>query len=252
MLGLRSVFCVLCCSYLFGALAASSGILVDGESLAYRLYIEKAYMSIPAGTAQLTTTCTNGVYDLVLSLQARPVVETVYHFKTKLTSRVTPELRPLRYAKHAEEGTRIYDELTMFSYPADGGCRIDSKRIFADGRVRTNQIFKTESVYDLVSVVFLSRTEDWQTNGKNGCWKFPVATGLKVEDQILFDQGLEDVKKADGTVVKARTYCLYHHLPGAAAAQEEFARFWIADDLRRLPIRINLRLKFGTISVRAE
>ena len=251
MLGLRSVFCRCCCSLLFGALTASAGVLVDGERVDYQLYIEKGFMSISAGTAQLTTTRTNDFYDLVLDLSARPAVEAVYHFKTTLASRVTPELQPFRYVKHAEEGSRIYDEITRFSYPSNGGCRVESTRTFADGRVRTNQVFRTEGVYDLVSVIFQARTNRWKSGAEKGNWTFPVATGLKVEEQVLIDKGLEDVETSDGEVVKAHAYSLLRRSKTDTPPQDELARFWLADDARHLPVRINLFLKFGTVSARA-
>lgn len=223
--------------------------LRDGERIAYDLYYEKAFMAIPAGTAELSVARVDGAYDLVLALAASPVVEKVYHLSTRLESRVTPDLRPLRYAKHAEEGGRVYDEVVGFTALADGGCAVSCRRTFADGTFRTNEVRRATAVHDLLSVLFQARTTDLLARAQAGRVVLPVATGLKVEDEVLVFKGDEVVGTADGRDVPAQVFSLLKPAkPGEEAS--ELARFWLSKDARRLPLRINLYLKFGAASAR--
>jgi len=228
---------------------AAAAALRDGERIAYDLYYEKGFMAVPAGTAELSVVRTNGAYDLALELKASPVIEKFYHLSTRLQSRVTPELRPIRYAKHAEEGGRVYDEVVDFSMQADGGCAVSCRRTFADGRARTNEVRRTETVHDLLSVLFRARATDLLARAKAGRVTLPVATGLKVEDEVLVFKGDETVGTADGKDVPSQVFGLLKRAkPGEEAS--ELARFWLSKDARRLPLRINLNLKFGSASAR--
>lgn len=228
---------------------ATAAALREGERIAYDLYYQKGFVAIPAGTAELSVTRTNGVYDLALTLAASPVVEKVYHLSTRLASRVMPDLHPIRYTKHAEEGGRVYDEVVDFRTMADGGCAVSCRRTFADGRVRTNEVCRAESVHDLLSVIFQARATDLLERAKAGRVVLPVATGLKVEDQVLVFKGDEKVRTADGKDVPSQVFGLLKQAkPGEEAS--ELARFWLSRDARRLPLRINLNLKFGSASAR--
>ena len=228
---------------------ATADALRDGERIAYDLYYQKGFVAIPAGTAELSVAKTGEAYDLALTLAASPVVEKVYHLSTRLASRVTPELRPARYTKHAEEGGRVYDEVVDFGETADGGCAVSCRRTFADGRVRTNEVRCATAVHDLLSVLFQARTTDLLARAQAGRVVLPVATGLKVEDEILVYHGDEDVGTVDGKDVPSQVFSLLKRAkPGEEAA--ELARFWLSKDARRLPLRINLNLKFGSASAR--
>ena len=61
-----------------------------------------------------------------MTLKALSVVDMIYHLYARLTTRLTPDLKPLRYEKHAEEGSRVYDETIEFSTPAEGGCKVSA------------------------------------------------------------------------------------------------------------------------------
>ena len=232
-----------------GRAGKTDTVLRDGERIAYDLYYQKAFVSIPAGTAELAVAKADGAYDLALTLAASPVVEKVYHLSTRLASRVTPELRPIRYTKHAEEGGRVYDEVVDFRETAGGGCAVSCRRTFADGRVRTNEVLRATEVHDLLSVLFRARATDLLARAQAGCVVLPVATGLKVEDEVLVYHGDEMVETADGRDVPSQVFGLLKRAkPGEEASEQ--ARFWLSKDARRLPLRINLNLKFGTASAR--
>lgn len=234
---------------LLGAAADVSPALRDGERIAYDLYLQKGIVALPAGTALLSTVRTNDAYALELRLAALPVVDKIYHLSTCLTSRVTPDLRPLRYTKHAEEGGRVYDEVVDFRPLENGGCAVSCRRTEADGRTRTNDVRRTTAVYDLVSVLFQARATDLLARAKAGRVVLPVATGIRVDDQVLVPCGDEEVETADGRNVPSQVFSLLRRAnPGEEAS--ELARFWLSKDERRLPLRINLFLKFGTASAR--
>ena len=228
---------------------ASAAALRDGARIAYDLHLEQGFMSMPAGTAELSVAETNGVYDLSMTLTASPAVETFYHVSARLESHVAPDLRPLRYRKHAEEGGRVYDEVVDFRALADGGCAVSCRRTLADGTFRTNEVRRAAAVHDILSVLLLARETDLLARAQAGRVTLPVATGLKVEDVALVFRGDEEVETAGGRDVPSQVFGLLKRAkPGEEAS--ELARFWLSKDGRRLPLRINLYLKFGAASAR--
>ena len=228
---------------------ASGAALRDGERIAYDLYYQKGFVSVPAGSAELSVAKADAAYDLALTLAASPVVEKMYHLSTRLASRVTPALRPIRYTKHAEEGGRVYDEVVDFRQTGDGGCTVSCRRTEAGRATRTNEVRRATAVHDLLSVLFQARATDLLARAQAGRVVLPVATGIRVEDQVLVFMGDEDVETADGKDVPSQVFSLLKRAkPGEEAS--ELARFWLSKDARRVPLRINLNLKFGAASAR--
>ena len=73
---------------------------------------------------------------------------------------------------------------------------------------------------------------------------FPMATGKKVEMQTLIYRGKEDWKANDKNTYRCLVFSLLDY--EEKTKEKELLRFYVTDDQRHLPIRIDFYLKFGT------
>ncbi|MGN0847334.1 MAG: DUF3108 domain-containing protein [Kiritimatiellia bacterium] len=234
-----------------GADDLPGGILRDGERFVYDFRYQKGFMGIPAGTASLSTVATNyrgrAAFALELVLQASPIVEKVYHLTTRFRSLVGPDLEPIAYLKEAEEGTRFYTETAEFVPRAEGGCVVKSRRAFQGGRVQTGNCIREGRVYDLVSVCFHARGKEMAGARVGDRFPVSVASGVTVRDRTILYRGNEMMDVEGGGRVPCQVFVLLADERGKAA---EVATFWISRDRHRMPVRIDVSLKFGAVSVR--
>jgi hypothetical protein len=221
--------------------------IADGEKISYVLYLKQGLVTVKAGTANLAVSeKEKGTFEATLSLKASSVVEMFYHLDVRMATRLTPELKPLRFEKHAEEGSRVYDEETVFSYPPEGGCAVSSRRAFKNGKVDVGDTRRTEQVFDLVSLLFHARRLDVARLAPGARLGVPVISGVKVRDQSLVYKGEEEVETANGSKVMSGVFALLDK-DGA-----ETARFAFSKEGSRIPQRLDISLKFGSVSARLE
>lgn len=251
---MRPLVCLAALFLVCSSLLGEQIRLTDGESFQYSLYCVQGFIPIPAGTATLSVAATNHfgkpAFLLGMSLEASSVVEKVYHFQTAMTSLVTPEFVPLRYWKSAEEGSRHYTETTTFTRLETGECEVSCRREIKGGRVDTGQEVRRGMIYDLVSVCFFARGLPSSIPVGR---RFPLAvvSGVKVRDRTLVCLGEDMASGEKGGKIACDSFAL----KGADKKEEadkEVARFWISRDERRVPVRIDMALKWGSVSVRLE
>ena len=217
--------------------------IADGESFTYALYLKQGLLTVRAGTASLNVTKKGNSYEAVLEFQAASVVDMVYHLAVRMSTSLTPDLKPIVYVKHAEEGSRVYDETIEFSSSAEGGCKVSARRVFKDGKTDTGVVSRPVQVFDLVSLIFYARCLDVENLKPGERIDLPVASGVKVTDQSLKYVGIEEVETAGGKV-KA---CVFELVSGPKV---QTARLAFSPEGSRIPQRIDVALKFGTVSVR--
>jgi len=228
--------------------------LADGELFQYSLYCVQGFIPIPAGTATLSVTATNhlgkSAFLLGMTLDASPVIEKICHVRTRMASLVTPEFLPLCYRKSAEEGSRHYTETTTFTQLDTGECSVSCRREIKGGRVDTGQEVRRGSIYDLVSVCFFAR--GLQSSIPVGR-RFPLAvvSGVKVRERTLVFRGEDKVSGVNGEKVVCDTFVLMGS-EKKGESDKEVARFWISRDEDHVPVRIDMALKWGSVSVRLE
>lgn len=225
----------------------------DGEVFEYGLCASKGLITISAGTATLSTTATNyqgrAALALELSLKSSMFVETFYHLRTTITSFVTPDLRPLAYKKYAEEGSRIYTEVAEFSPTSTGGCSVVSTRTVKGGRTDRVTNVRKRQVYDLVSANVLVRSDVMGHAVPGDRIPISVATGVWIRDGTIVCRGEETVTTESGENVPCRVFALVVN-EGKLEKEVERAIFWLSNDSRRVPVRIDLMPNFGQVSVR--
>lgn len=228
--------------------------LKAGEAFQYSLYCVQGFIPIPAGTASLSVAATNlqggAAFALDMALDASSVVEKVYHFRTRFRSLVTPELEPILYEKSAEEGSRFYVETTTFTRLESGEHSVDCRREFKEGRVETGRETRKGRIYDLVSVCFFARSLR-RSMAKGERMPVSVVSGVKVRDRTLVYSGEDAASGENGEKVSCDVFALMGDVKGDGP-EKEIARFWISQDSCRIPVRIDMALKWGSISVRLE
>ena len=232
------------CALSWGAVHAEAPRFVGNETFTYALYVQQGFISIKAGTASIAIVEASGGYEARLTLQTTALVEAIFHVDVRITTRLTRELKPLRYEKHVEEGSRVYDEECVFSYPPGGGCVVSSRRTHADGRVEVGKGRRERQVYDLLSLFFYARRLDFARLTPEKRVSVPVVSGVRVRDKTLVYKGEEEVEIADGGKVKAGVFVLY------AWDGNESARFAFSQEGTRVPQRLDVALKFGSGSAR--
>ena len=214
------------------------------EEFTYALYVSQGFVTLKAGTASIGVTGKDGGYEATFTLKAAAFVEAIFHVDVRITTLLTPELKPIRFEKHAEEGSYVYDELSAFSYPPEGGCVVSARRTFPDGRVESRTIKRSEPVYDLMSLFFHARRLDFSHLQPGARLTVPVVSGVKVWDKTLVYKGEEEVEIADGAKVRAGVFVLF------AKDGKESARFAFSREGGRVPQRLDVVLNFGSGSAR--
>ena len=228
------------------AAAEPSPAVADGESFAYALYLEYGFVTAKGGMARLDVKKRGEEYEATMTLEAQPLVDVIYHLYVKMATRLSPDMRPLSYEKHAEEGSRVYDEVSVFDYPPGGGCRVTSKQTFSDGDVKESVTNMTDQVYDLLSLAFYARRMDVSNLKPKERLEVAVVSGVKVYEQSLEYQGVEEVEIDDGTEVKAGVFFLSSDEDGGVTA-----RFAFSQDERRVIQRVDItHNRHGSVSVR--
>ena len=74
--------------------------------------------------------------------------------------------------------------------------------------------------------------------------QFPMATGKKVETQTLIFRGKKEWKANDGKRYQCLVFSLLDY--EEKSKEKELLRFYVTDDTRHMPVRIDFYLKFGT------
>lgn len=230
------------------AAAANNGTnaFKSGETLTYKLYFNWKFIWLNAGTATMTTTYTR--YDgrqawrCALTTTTSKKIDKYFRMRDTLLCYTTKDIRPLYYRKGAREGDRYYIDEITYSYSASG-ADILMEQTSSKG-VKTQKRQKSRNyAYDMMSIFLRARnfsTDGWK---KGYTYLFPIADGKGIETARLRFLGRSTVKGEDGNKYK----CLeLAYIETEDGKQKEIVRFYVTDDSRHIPIRIDLFLKFGT------
>ncbi len=217
-----------------------------GESLTYDLHFNWKFVWVKAGTANMKTVAT--------TYQGKPALRT--HLQTKgnkradfffimrdtLESTMSPDLVPYHFRKGAEEGKKYTLDEVTFTY-ADGLTHIKQSRKKQGKQPKYSETTEKRCVYDMLSL--LARARSLSADGMRVGHKlvFPMATGAKVEDQILIYRGKERFKADNGVAYRCLVFSLVEY---KKKKEKEVITFYVTDDDNHLPVRLDLYLNFGS------
>lgn len=216
------------------------------EFLAYNLYFNWKFVWVPAGTASMSTVETvykgQKAFRTSLTTKSSETVDKMFMMRDTLLVYSTKDLVPLYYRKGSHEGSRYYVDEVKYSYP-DGKCQVSQRHRHNDGTVTTEKLTYNKSVYDMLNIFLVARNYD--PKGWKVGHTIPVdITGFSelVKAKLVY-QGKSTVKADNGKEYK----CLeLSYIEKDDGKDKEVVRFFVTDDARHIPIRLDLFLKFGS------
>lgn len=234
-----------------GALTASAQPLQNralpaNEQLQYKLYFNWKFIWVSAGTAKMSTTETTykgkPAFKCYLSTATSKKVDKYFRMRDTLLVYASKQLMPLYYRKASHEGKRNYFDEITYSHQ-NGTCRVSHHSVKASGAVKNESHTYDHTVYDMLNVFLRARNFD-ATNWKKGhTVNIDIAGFSDIVKAKLVYRGKTSVKAEDGN----KHNCLeLSYIEREDNKDHEVCRFFVTDDVRHIPVRIDLNLKFGT------
>ncbi len=218
----------------------------SGETLVYDLYFNWKFIWIKAGTAKMNTTSvtfqSKPSYSTHLLAVSSKRIDKIFRMRDTLNSIYTERLEPLYFRKGAEEGKRYTVDEAYFSYK-DGNCFVNQKRTYKDGRTVLTEDMSEHCIYDMLSILAQARSFNPDNYKKGDRILFPMATGKKVEEQILIYRGKENFEANNDTTYRCLVFSLVEM---KGKKEKEVITFYITDDKNHLPVRLDMFLNFGS------
>ena len=218
-----------------------------GENLTYDLYFNWKFVWIKAGKAQYKVK--KATYqqkealrtDLLFTGSKR--VNAVFPMKDTLVSYMTTQLQPLYFRKGATEGKNYTVDEVWYTYP-NGRSHVRQKYLNRHGVWSDTQHESEDCNYDMLSILNVARSFNASQYKPGQRILFPMATGRKVEQQILIYKGKKNWKANNDTTYRCLVFSLLDY--EEKDKEKELLRFYVTDDMNHLPIRIDFYLRFGT------
>lgn len=222
-----------------------------GEKITFDLSFNWKFIWTKAGEATLTfaksTYNEEPAYRIDLIAAGNKTADTFYKLRDTLTSYVSERMEPLYYRKGAIEGKRYWVDQAYFSYE-DGVSHVKQIRT-RDGEVTEYENSDSRCIYDLLSVIIWARFMDIDDLTKGTRIQAPVATGRRVQEQTLIYHGKEIFQAESGIKYNSLKFSLVEK--DKDGKDKDVIVFNITDDLNRIPIRLDLFLKFGAAKASA-
>lgn len=219
----------------------------SGEYLTYNLYYNWKMVWVKVGTATMSTISTKykgqEAFKSSLVTRGNGKLDKFFVMRDTLTGYVNPTMSPLYFRKGAVEGDRYTVDEVWYSY-SGGKCTTKLHRRKHDGTHLRSEKTNSQCVYDMLNL--FARARNFNTNGwtKGHVIKVPVADGNGVTTACLKYQGKEKVKGDNGVTYS----CLkleYTEWVEKKKKWKTYATFFVTDDAKHVPVRIDITLNFG-------
>lgn len=218
---------------------------VSGETLEYKMYFNWQFVWLNAGTATMTTISKpyNGkqAYRCSLTTKSSEKIDKYFRLRDTLLCYTTHDLIPLYYRKGASEGKRYYVDELLYSY--NKGCTVTMRELTSRGERHERKQSSKNNIYDMLSIFLRARNFDSKGWQKGHTIIFPIADGNGIKNAKLRFRGRSKIKADDDK----RYSCLeLSYIETEDNKEKEIVRFYVTDDTRHIPIRIDLFLRFGS------
>ena len=218
-----------------------------GETLTYDLYFNWKFIWVKCGAAHYTMRA--ATYqgqpalrnDLLFTSNKR--CDLLFTMRDTLISYITPQLVPLYFRKGALEGKHYTVDEVWYTYP-HGRSHVKQHFLNRHGQWSEHHHESDECNYDMLSILSLARTFNTADYRVGQRIHFPMATGKKVEQQTLVYRGKEDFEANDNNNYRCLVFSLLDY--EVQGKDKELLRFYVTDDTRHIPVRIDFYLRFGT------
>ncbi len=218
----------------------------SGEVISYNMYYNWQFIWVKAGTASLSTVRSvyqgGDVYRSSLITRGNGKTEVFFVLRDTLTAYCTTDMVPLYYRKGAREGKYYTVDEAYYSYP-DGNCRVDLHRQKNDGTHLREKVSLDNCVYDMLNLFLRARSFDLKSREEGKEKTIDIIDGTKINSAKLICKGKETGKADDGK----KYPCLrMSYVEVNKNKEKEIACFFVTDDARHIPVRIDLNLRFGS------
>lgn len=220
-----------------------------GENLTYDLYFKYGIVTSKAGYASLFTQRTqyNGdsAYKMSLVSHSTGAARKFFKLDDTLACFMNSKLRPLAFWKDAHEGDEYTVERQTYTYLPNGDIRIQARRV-KNGQERHNvTLISNNCTYDMMSIVYYARTLDYDNMKKESRTSVVFISGKKKVNMQIHYQGIEKIKANNGQSYQCHKLSL-SILDDAFTNKEEAMKVYITNDLNRVPVQIESKLKVGS------
>ena len=216
-----------------------------GETINYDLYFNWKFVWVKAGFARMTASAStwkgDSAYRMELLCCGNKKADAFFKMRDTLTSVISTELEPLYYRKGSFEGKTYTLDEVYFNY--NNGISSLKQRRFKKGKTTDTTFSRNHCIYDMVSIMAYARSLNLSSMKNGSRLSFPIATGKRVEDEVLVYEGLKNVKAENDTVYRCGVFTLYESENGD---RKKVITFYVTDDLNHLPVRLDLFLNFGS------
>ena len=225
---------------------AGTNAFGERETISYQLYFNWKFIWIKAGTASMTTIPAvyygKPAYKTSLITKSSPRVDKFFMMRDTIMSYCAEDLTPLYYRKGAREGKRYYvDEVW---YTASGNKSIATMRhLTSSGDILNEKHTYDRDVSDMVNSFMRVRNMDaskWKVGHVEPIF---IAGGTELTQARLIYKGRKTVKGDDG---KKYPCLILSYNEKDDGKWKEIVKFFVTDDKRHIPIRLDLNLRFGT------
>ena len=216
------------------------------EGINYNLYFNWQFVWIKAGTASMVTQpfAYHGkkAFRRSLVTKSSQRVDKYFMMRDTIMAYFSPELTPLYYRKGAREGKRYYVDEVWYTYP-NGKCKTTLKHLNSDGSRDRQEYTYNTCVSDMINS--FQRVRNYDTSG----WKvghteqISIAGGSQLAKARIVYKGKKEVKADNG---KKYNCLVLSYMELDDKKYKEIVRFYVTDDKRHIPIRLDLNLRFGS------
>lgn len=222
----------------------------EGETLEYEIH----WGMIPAAEAKLTAKRTEDtVWELSLALNSVGLVNTVHPLRVEMNSiydHAAGQSRRFiqdRREKKTESGE--WDRIKQYTITFDHASGLGQFTDPNDGRDIQFKI-ESEHVQDLLSMAYFARSRDWSSDKP---FQMCVMDRYKKEDQAVL-QVIERKNMSLGNFPKQRIMVIHCRkiYPEENKKDGIWSRVWVTDDQYRIPLRAQLKMKFGSLTLRLK
>lgn len=216
-----------------------------GEKLSYDLYFNWNFIWLRCGSAYYTIKADKYKgrdvlrNDLLFTTSSR--FDKFFVMRDTLVNYITPDLVPLYFRKGASEGSRYTVDELWYTY-SDGKTSVKQRRFDRTGQWTEKRTESDECIFDMLSILSRARSYDTKSLRVGDRIHFPMATGNKLKQQTLVYKGKQKLKANDKKIY----LCMVFSLLNDEDNKKELIRFFVTDDARHMPVRIDFNLKFGT------
>ncbi|EFL46682.1 hypothetical protein HMPREF9296_0347 [Prevotella disiens FB035-09AN] len=218
----------------------------SGEFLTYNLYFNWQFVWVKVGTASWYTVSSTykGIpaYRASLMTRGNGKLDKYFVMRDTLLCYNTKDLAPLYYRKGAKEGKRYTVDEVFYSYP-NGRVNIKQHYINNEGKHHWLTTNPKNCVYDMMSIFLRARSFNPTSWKKGYVVNFPLVDGSSTHSARIIYDGKTTIKADNNKKYRCLELSYYEYDDNK---WRNIASFFVTDDNNHIPIRLDMRLKFGS------